>query len=89
MRMIEKGESFIRRMRWKLFAGMVYKKTFGFNTTISPPQLKELELFESDFFALIRNIKLRPIHSKFQSMLKKDVQRIHESEDFIVSADKT
>ena len=92
-RMIEKRESFMRRMRWKLFAvlnpGMVYKKTFGFNTTISPPQLKELELFESDFFALIRNIKFRPIHSKFQSMLKKDVQRIHESEDVIVSADKT
>ena len=45
--MVGKVESFVGRLRWKLFAiqnpGMQQKTTYGFNTTNSPPQLKELK----------------------------------------------
>ena len=44
--------------------GMVNKKSFGFNTTTSPPPMKELEPVEKDIFALIRNIFKIPVNVK-------------------------
>ena len=91
--MVGKVESFVGRLRWKLFAtqnpGMQQKTTYGFNTTNSPPQLKELKLFEDDLFALVKNIQYRPVFNSFQSSISKKIKDIHASKDVIVKADKT
>jgi hypothetical protein len=50
--LIEKIESFLRRVRWKTYhylnpTNAPAKKTFGFPTTKSPPPIKELTEFEN------------------------------------------
>jgi len=91
--MVSKVESFIGRLRWKLFAiqnpGMTSKNSYGFNTTNPAPQLKELKMFEEDLFAMIKNIQFRPVHNNFQSELKETIKDIQQHEDIIVKADKT
>ena len=56
--MVGKVESFIGRLRWKLFSiqnpGMTSKNSYGFNTTNPAPQLKELKMFEEDLFAMVK-----------------------------------
>ena len=49
--LIDKTESFLRRMRWKAFHFInstvpTTKETFGFKTTNSPPPIKELDALE-------------------------------------------
>ena len=89
-----KTESFIKRMRWKLFAiqnpnSMTKKITYGFNTTNPPPQIPELKPFEDDMFELIRKIEYQPVQTDFQSKLKEDIQKIKNTQEIIVSADKS
>jgi len=50
--------------------------------------IDDINIFNKHIFVFIRYIQFRQIHPKLQSMLKKDVQRIHESADVISSADK-
>ena len=81
-------------MRWKLFnilnPGVKQKKTFSFNTTKSPPQLKELIPFEEDLFTLVRSIKFRQVRkNSFQQKLSECVKNIRNSNEIIVKADKT
>ena len=80
-------------MRWKLFAiqnpGTHVKNTYGFNTTNSAPQLKELKMFVEDMFSLVKNIQFRPVYNAFQSELNQNIQKIHQTEDIIVKADKS
>ena len=91
--MVSKVESFIGRLRWKLFAiqnpGMTSKNSYGFNTTNPAPQLKELKMFEEDLFAMVKNIQFRPVHNNFQSELKETIKDIQQHEEIIVKADKT
>ena len=94
-RLIEKGESFISRLRWKLFFIQnpsndgENKENFGFNSTKSAPSIKELKQFEEDFFHMLKNIEFRPIHSEFQQKLNNDIKEIHKSNEVFVSADKS
>ena len=80
-------------MRWKLYAilnpGIKSKKSFGFNTTNSPPQFKELKPFEDDMFAMIKGIQFRSVKSRFQGSLKEKVTEIRNTPEIIVKADKT
>ena len=69
--------------------GIPFKQNFGFNTTNSPPQLKELVAFEDDLFTMIKELKFRQVRNSFQNDLTKRVQEIRNSKEIIVKADKT
>ena len=64
-------------------------ETYGFKSTYTPKVNKHLLAFENDLMELVRNVKFRRVHNKFQSELRKDVQRIRNSTNVIVAADKT
>ena len=73
-KLVQKGESLVKRFRWKLFATKnphlfeTEYETFGFNTLNSPPHDKDLDKFEEDFFNLISpsNLKYKPVNNQFQ-----------------------
>jgi hypothetical protein len=93
-KLVEKGENFISRLRWNLFfiqnpSSKEQTNNYGFKTTNSPPQLKELKNFEEDFFLMLKNVEFRHVNNKFQSKLKEDIRNIHRSGEIIVSADKS
>ena len=60
-----------------------------FNTTNPPPPIVELKAFENDMFDLIRKIEYKPIQNDFQTNLKNDIQKIRNTEEIIISADKS
>ena len=63
LKLIEKIESVIKRMRWKAFFHLnkneVETEKFGFKSKNFPPQCKELQNFEKDLFNIITCIKYR------------------------------
>merc|ERR1712240_632241 len=63
--------------------------TYGFNTSKSAPQSKELANFEKDFYDLISNVEFDNSKSHFQKDLEKQVKRINKSDKVFVFADKT
>ena len=98
-RLIEKVESFVRRLRWKAFfflrgdsrteTDFNHKESYGFNSAKSPPYVEELKPFEDDLIELIENLKFRHVHDAFQERLKDDVRNIRSSTQVFVKADKT
>ena len=48
-------------------------ETYGFKSTYTPKVNKHLLAFENDLMELVRNVKFRRVHNKFQSELRKDV----------------
>ena len=94
--LLAKTGDFIERMRWKVHfflnpkVGTENLETFGFNTTKSAPQCKEIANFESDLIDLVSNVKFKEGHpNKFQKELLKDVKEIKNSKDIFFLADKT
>ena len=95
--LVEKSESLLRRMRWKLFAHRNPDlfthdyKNFGFNSLNKPPPDKDLENFENDFLDLVSpiNIVYRKVEDDFQKELKTEVRNINNSDKVMVFADKT
>ena len=92
--LVNKVESFIGRLRWALFfiqnpTANKSKETFGFPTNNSPPALPELKPFEDDLMTMVRGIQFRPINNQFQKKLSDDIRKINNTDDVIVSADKT
>ena len=51
--------------------------------------MQELKPFEDDLFNLVKNIQFRPINNQFQDELKKNVTKIHTSNNIIVKGDKS
>lgn len=98
-KLIEKVESLIRRMRWRAFFFLKSgnddgyrtssKETYGFKSRKCPPQSEELEAFEEDLLKMVETIQFRKTTNEFQQRLRKDVERIRQSKDVIVPADKT
>lgn len=94
-RMLEKTESFVRRMRWKaLFFEKPEqfgpeKATYGFKTSKAPPQMEHLIPFENDLYDLICNVQFDHRRSDFQKQLSKDVKGVQSSANILVPADKT
>ena len=88
-----KIEKFIVNLRWKLFhiqnPSRDNKETYGFKTTNTPPTLKELVPLEEDLLKLAKNIEFRHVNSNFQSNLREQIQRIHETPEIIIKADKS
>lgn len=93
--LIAKTEKFLRNCRWAVFfflnpsSKSEVKKTYGFKSPNNPPPMEETREFENDIYNLINNIKYKPWHNTFQSEMKKDLEKIRQTKDIIVKADKT
>ena len=85
--LIEKIESFIKRMRWK--AHFYLKKNtshtsyinYGCKTQNYPSQFKELQNFEKDLLDTIKLIKSWIVKDPFQRKLKEGISNIKSSLD--------
>ena len=94
-RLIEKVEDFTKRLRWRVFYFMNpnskpnHKETYGFKSPRLPPFVPQLKSFEDDLLALIEGVRFRKINSPLQKELRKDVRRIQNEQNILVSADKT
>ena len=69
--MMEKGESFITRLRWKAHffdkkQHSVSNMNFGFKSNFTPPQHELLSPFESDLYDMIRSINFKSVRNDFQ-----------------------
>ena len=96
LKLIEKIESVIKRMRWKAnfflrenLTQTEQKEKYGFKTRFCPGQCPELEEFEKDVMNIVRNVKFEKSRDIFQTKLKADIQKITESIKVLVLADKT
>ena len=95
--MVEKVESFVRRLRWKAYQFCKENrennsdqcKNFGFKTVVTPPQNEDLNAFENDTYDMIRNVKFTNIRSKFLDHINRDIESIRSSKKVLVFADKS
>ena len=83
LKLIEKVESVIKRMRWKAHFFLngdnteeIRKETFGFKSRHHPPQPTELEMFEKDLLHIINLIQFRNQKNTFQQKLKAEIDEI-------------
>ena len=95
--LLSKIESFIIRVRWRAFffengsndqedeTGM--KPLFKSNRC--PPQNDKLLAFEDDLYEIVKCIEFKPVSDPFLNKLKTDLNKIKESPNMLVSADKT
>ena len=72
--MMEKFESFIKRLRWKAYffdknEHLVNNTNFGLKSRFTPPQHELLSPFESDLYDMIRLINFKPVRHDFQKKL--------------------
>lgn len=94
-RLTAKTEEFIQRIRWKAFFHLnptedyTPKPTYGFRSTKTAPQIKELQNFENDLFHLVNNVQFTNFRSPFQRKLTEDVKKINNSKNVLLLADKT
>ena len=98
LRLIEKIESVIKRMRWKAHFFLKEdsnnetkqeKETYGFKTRKCPLQCEEMEHFKKDMMNIVKNLELRKMKDQFQDKLKEDEKKINASPNILVFADKT
>ena len=96
LKLMEKIESVIKRMRWKAYFYLnketqekQQKNTFGLKSWHHLPQCNLLEEFEKDVFDIIKSIKFRKVRNKFQEELTGDLSKIRKSCNMFVFADKT
>ena len=96
LKLIDKIEAVIKRMRWKMYwinnkndDNTPSKETFGFKSRNTPPPCRELENLESDLLDLFESIEFRNNYDDFQHKLKDDITNIVQSDKVYVFADKT
>ena len=96
LKLIEKIEAVIKRMRWKaIFFDSENEQenevteNYGLKTTITPQQVPELMNFEKELISIVRKLKFRKFTNQFQSKLKEDITTINASDKIYVNADKT
>ena len=92
--LIEKIESFIRRMRWKAFwfentSEKADAETYGFKSEYAPPKNEKLTPFEDDLYDMIRNVQFDRVSDEFQNKLKQDAVELKKAPDLLVPADKS
>ena len=93
--LIHKVESFIKRLRWKVF----YldndtneddnKETYGFKSEKVPPSNDALIPFENELYEMVRSIEFKNIKKEFLQNLTNDVKTVTSSPSILVPADKT
>ena len=95
--LLGKTESFINRLRWKTFfylnpdAKPPQKETYGFKTTKTAPQVKELSDFENELANLV-SVGIKFSYRKrntYQKELDEKVKEIKNSQKYLLKADKT
>ena len=91
--LIEKIESLIKRMQWKVYFFLNYdnkrnntKKSFAFKRRYHLSQCKELDHFEKDLVNIINNAKFT---NSFQIKPRTYIIEINNSRNIYVFADKT
>ena len=94
LKLIDKTESVIIRMRWKahfFMDGNVIecdKESLGFKSKNCPAQIKELETFEKDLLDITKSFKLRNINNKFQNLMTADIAKVKASPNLFIPANK-
>ena len=85
IKLIEKIESVVKRMRWRAHFVLqekhesdIRQEDFGFKSKRTPPQCKHIKAFEREFLDIIPNIKLRSVKDAFQKKLKEDIPKIKQ-----------
>ena len=97
LKLIEKVEQVIKRMRWKAhFFDSKDKvkdnemtENYGFKSRMCPPQVKDMIKFEDDLHQMIKSVEFKKVNNKFLNTLKSDIQDINKSQNLFVFADKT
>ena len=94
LKLIDKTESFIKRLRWKAlaFLGKLEGRatnTYGFPTKKTPSVVRELIPFENDMMLLVKNIEFKRKNNEFQCKLNEDIREIKATKQLLVSADKS
>ena len=95
--MVEKVESFVRRLRWKTYHFRKENrknnsdqcKSFGFKTVATPPQNEDLNAFENDMNDMIRNVEFTNIRNEFLDHLNRGIESTRSSKNVLVFADKS
>ena len=97
LKLIEKVEQVIKRMRWKAHffdskdkdkdQGMAVN--YGFKSRMCPPQVKDMIRFEDDLYQMIKKVEFKRVNNEFLNTLKSDIQDIKKSQNLCVFADKT
>ena len=93
--LICKTEDFIGRLRWAAEFFLrppehtKQKETYGFNSSLTPPKVREIQPFEDELFDIISSLKFTKFRSSFQKQLMADVQNIKTSDKVFLLADKT
>lgn len=83
IRLLEKVESVIKRMRWKALFFLNQKpdqqqsNKFNLKWRICPPPIEELKPFEDDMFQIVENVKFKQVRNEFQEKLRRDVKKIN------------
>ena len=77
LKLIDKIESVIKRMRWKAFfflkdnnSNETARETFGFKSKRHPAQITEMQCFKKDLLDMIKSLKFRNAQDGFQSKMK-------------------
>ena len=96
IKLLQKTEDLIQRMRWKAFFFMKgsedhydNKITYGFKTAKNAPPVKQMDDFQADLLNLIANIKFKKQYSKFQIERLSTIRNMNNSDKIFVKADKT
>ena len=95
--MVEKVESFVRRLRWETYQFRKENrennsdqfKSFGFKTVATPPQNEDLNAFENDMNDMIRNVEFTNIRNEFLDHLNRGIESTRSSKNVLVFADKS
>ena len=102
--LVDKVSSFLRRFKWMAFfklnpeVGGDPKEKYGFKSSYAPPQITQqnygehhstLKAFENAVYGLVRRVDFNKHTNKYQEELKTTLDRIKQSKDLIVAADKT
>ena len=82
--MIEKVESFLRILRWKVYHfckknrenDSDHSKYFWFTKVRTLPQNEDLNVFENGIYDIIRNNEFINIRNEFLDHLNKDIESI-------------
>ena len=105
LKLIEKIQSIIKRMRWKTFFFLrdnnninktnsndineSGKQTFGFKSKQNPAQIHELQSFQNYLLDIIKSIQFRNAKDDFQTKMNSNISNKKSSPNMFVSEDKT
>ena len=96
LKVIEKIESVLKRMRWKAHFFLSKEnvqpktlKTYGFKSRNHPLQITLLKEFEKYLYGIVTSVKYRNVNNNFQKILKSHISKIKSSANMFIFADKS